>query len=60
MSSSNRLDLVAVVLSVDDAFGADGRAVAGEAVVTYKLIWMLWTWRATGRYMIKKLRLPIG
>ena len=40
---SDGLYLVALVLSVDDALGADRRALAREAVVAYELVGVLWT-----------------
>ena len=41
------LDLVAAVAAMNDALGADGRALAGEAVVTDIFIWML-----AARYLV--------
>ena len=50
----DRLHLVALVLSVDDALGADRRALAREAVVAHELIWVS---RASGA-TAQQLRLP--
>lgn len=50
----NGLHFVTLVLAVDDALGADRRALASEAVVAHELVWVMRARRAAAW----QLRLP--